>query len=273
VKNNYPPRSPQRKEKKLTIPRLYSTEILQGNETVWLPADNLHYLKNVLRLQEGAGIVIFDSAGHEYEAVITQYSAAGVEVRTVKQIGRAEREIRITLAQALPKAGKMDFIVKTAAELGADLIIPFVASRSVSRMTADKAAQKVSRWGKIALEASRVSRAAGVAQVDHIKKFDAMLKSAAPPGARMIFWEEEQEITLKDVLTDKSLDGCRNYFIIVGPEGGLAKEEIAQAKEAGFLSVSLGRRILKVETAAAAIMAIIQYEKGVFSHTSLLKRR
>jgi len=252
----------------LTIPRIYSTEILQDKKTLLLPQDNLKYLKNVLRLKPGGKIAVFDSAGHEYEASITKYLTAGVEVITEKKIDRAEKEIRITLAQALPKAAKMDLIVKSAAELGVDLIIPFAAKRSVSHIAADKAAQKVRRWQKIALEASRATRAAGVTKVDNFRKFDAVLKSAVTPGARMIFWEEEEKITIKDALTDKSLDGCKNYFIIVGPEGGFAKDEITRALDAGFLSVSLGRHILKVETAAAAIISIIQYEKGVFSHKS-----
>ncbi len=252
----------------MTIPRIYSTQTLQDKKTLVLPEDNLKYLKNVLRLKPGDKITVFDSAGHEFTAVIQNFTAAGVAVATEEKIHRAEKEISITLAQALPKAAKMDLIVKSAAELGVDLIIPFAAARSVSRITADKAAQKVKRWQKIALEASRATRAAGVTKVENFKKFDAMIKSAAVSCARMIFWEEEEKITIKDALTDKSLDGCKNYFIIVGPEGGFAKDEIARALDAGFLSVSLGQHILKVETAAAAIISIIQYEKGVFSHKS-----
>ena len=252
----------------MTVPRLYSKELLQDKKNFLLPEDNLNYLKSVLRLVPGDIITVFDSAGNEYEASITKFTIAGVEVKTGKKIGRGAKEINITLAQALPKAAKMDLIVKSAAELGADLIIPFAAARSVSRIDADRAAQKVKRWGKIALEASRATRAAGVAKVDNIKQFGAMLKSAAAPCAKMIFWEEEEKKTIKDALADKSLDACKNYFIIVGPEGGFAKDEIAQAKEGGFQSVSLGRHILKVETAAAAIISIIQYEKGVFSHKS-----
>jgi 16S rRNA (uracil1498-N3)-methyltransferase len=85
---------------------------------------------------------------------------------------------------------------------------------------------------------------------------------------KLIFWEEESRKTIKDVLTDDALEACRDFFIVVGPEGGFSKDEIEKTKEVGFFSVSLGKQILKVETAAASILSIIQYEKGIFSATS-----
>ena len=88
----------------------------------------------------------------------------------------------------------------------------------------------------------------------------------------MIFWEEENQKSIKDVLTNKSWTSTKDIFIIIGPEGGFSKDEIARACEAGFISVSLGRQILKVETAAMAIISIIQYEKGIFSNVSKLFR-
>ena len=185
-----------------------------------------------------------------------------------KIIPASEKEIRITLAQALPKAKKMDAIVKSAAELGSDIIIPFAAARSVSHIADEKSAMKVARWQKITMEAARSSHSSHITEVSKILSFADMLSSASDDSLKLIFWEEESQKTIKDILTDEILAAKKEFFIIVGPEGGFSKDEIMKTKEAGFISVSLGRQILKVETAAVAIISIIQYEKGIFGKKS-----
>ena len=95
-----------------------------------------------------------------------------------------------------------------------------------------------------------------------------MISSASDDALKLIFWEEESQKTIKDILTDETFTAVKDFFIIVGPEGGFSRDEVSMAKEAGFISVSLGKQILKVETAAAAIISIIQYEKGIFGHRS-----
>jgi len=257
-----------RKRKKVDHSRIYSTEILESKKSIQLPEDNLKYLKAVMRLKPGGKIIVFDGYGSEFEAIIEDFSVNGIGVKLGKQIPRENKKIKISLAQALPKATKMDLIVKSAAELGVDLIIPFTAARSVSRIDTDRAAQKIKRWQKIAMEASRASRSGKITEVENIASLESAIKFADDRSAKMIFWEEEEKTAIKNALTDKSLDACKNYFIIVGPEGGFSKDEITMAKKAGFKSVGLGRQILKVETAAAAIISIIQYEKGIFSHKS-----
>ncbi len=250
----------------MTLPRIYSPETLQGAETCELGEDNLRYLKTVLRFKPGDRIRVFDGFGHEYEARIENFGAAGVSIRLEAPLPLEKKEIQVTLAQAIPKAGKMDLIVKTAAELGTDVIIPFMAVRSVGRVEKEKAAAKAARWQKIVREAARCSRSPLAATVEPVMSFDEMLARAAPDSRKLIFWEEEQQNNIRNVLNDRSLAEVRHYFVIVGPEGGLSREEIDRAVKTGFVSVSLGKYILKVETAAAAILSIIQYEKGIFSH-------
>ena len=250
----------------MTLPRIYSPDALQGALTCELDADNLRYLKTVLRLESGDRIRVFDGFGHEYEARIESFGAAGVLVRLETPLAPPEKKIFVTLAQAIPKAGKMDLIVKNAAELGTDVIIPFVAARSVGRVEKEKAAAKVARWQKIVREAARCSRSPLLAAVEPVMSFDEMLDRAAAGDRKLIFWEEEQQNTIRTVLHDRSFAEARRFFVIVGPEGGLSRDEIDRAAEAGFVSVSLGTHILKVETAAAAILSIIQYEKGIFGN-------
>ena len=252
----------------MTIPRIYSPYALENKKTCELGADNLKYLKQVMRLKNGDRINIFDGFGREFEAVIKGFSTKTVFIELGKIIPTTDKKIRITLAQAIPKAGKMDTIVKSTAELGADVIIPFNAARSVGRIADEKRSLKVERWQKIAGEAARSSHSSHIAKVSNISSFADMLTSASSDALKLIFWEEESQKTIKDTLTDKTVTAVKDFFIAVGPEGGFSKDEVIKTKEAGFISVSLGKQILKVETAAAAIISIIQYEKGIFSNRS-----
>ena len=242
----------------MTIPRIYSPVELDKEKLCRLGRDNYKYLKQILRLEPGDCINIFDGFGHEFAARIKSFSADGVDIELGEKMETAGREIKITLGQALPKTGKMDIVVRNAAELGVDVIIPFAAARSVSRITGEK----------ILLKAARCCRSAQITEVLPIVPFEAMLALADRRALKMIFWEEEDRKSIKDILTDPAWFTAKDIFIVVGPEGGFSREEIFRAKETGFISVSLGKQILKVETAAPAIISIIQYEKGIFSSTS-----
>lgn len=249
----------------MTIPRIYSPDSLENKNTCTLPDDNLRYLKNVLRLQPGNKIYVFDGFGREFEATIKNFSAKSVLLELGEALPPARREINITLAQAIPKAGKMDVIVKSSSELGVDSIIPFEAARSVGHIAREKSSAKVARWQKIALEAARSSHSAYITRVEPVSSFDDMIYSPPEKSLKLIFWEEESQKTIRDVLTDRNHGAVKNFFIVIGPEGGFSRDEVQKTQTAGFISVSLGRQILKVETAAAAIITIIQYERGIFS--------
>jgi len=253
----------------LTIPRIYSPESLENKTNCELEADNLKYLKQVMRLKQGDRIRIFDGFGLEFEAVIKEFYAKSVLIELGQKIPTAEKEICVTLAQAIPKAGKMDTIVKSAAELGTDVIIPFNAARSIGCIAGEKSSLKVARWQKIAAEAARSSHSSYVTKISKVLSFVDMLTIVSGDTLKLIFWEEESQKSIKDVLTDKAFIAIRNFFVVIGPEGGFSKDEICMAKENGFISVSLGKQILKVETATSAIISIIQYEKGIFSNRLL----
>jgi len=252
----------------LTIPRIYSPNALENKTTCELGEDHLKYLKQVMRLRPGDRVYVFDGFGREFDSAIKSFSTKTVSIELGEIVPVSAREIFVTLAQAIPKAKKMDTIVKSSAELGADKIIPFHAARSVGHVAEEKSFHKQVRWQKIAREAARSSHSAHITDVSKIMSFEEMLSLSSPDSLNLVFWEEESQKTIKDVLTDTSRGFVKNIFAVVGPEGGFSRDEIAKTKEAGFISVTLGRHILKVETAAAAIISIIQYEKGLFSKTS-----
>lgn len=248
----------------MSRPRIYHPAIIEVGEVCSLAEDRRHYLKSVLRMKEGDPLTLFDGCGHEYEGVIGRISPAELEVRILKKSRLPEdKGSRIILCQSVPKAGKMDFIVQKATELGIDRIIPFLSLRSVSRPAVDKAVRRVDRWQKIAVEAARQCGRVDVPAVHEIVTFTEMLDLSGTAEHKIIFWEEETKIGLRQVFlgTEGPKTGSL-IFTVVGPEGGFTADEIKEAKEKGFRSVSLGRRVLKVETAVLAILSIIQYETG-----------
>jgi 16S rRNA (uracil1498-N3)-methyltransferase len=253
----------------VTTPRIYCPENLENKNKCQLSQDHYKYLKQVLRLKPGNKIQVFDGFGHEFAAVIREFSGDCVSVALGASIPADQKIICITLAQAIPKAGKMDAIMKAAAELGVDKIIPFAAARSISRLDQEKGSTKAVRWQKIVQEAARCCRSVQVPYVFPVVSFQTMLQQAQDQALRLLFWEEENDKTIKDVLTAAAHADIKDFYIIVGPEGGLSIDEVSAARDAGFISVSLGKQILKVETAALTILSIIQYEKGIFSHRNI----
>jgi 16S rRNA (uracil1498-N3)-methyltransferase len=252
----------------LTVPRIYFPGIMGKAEVCDLGAENLRYIKSVLRMKKGDHLILFDGAGWEYETAIKNFSADGIKVEVLGKNRIQNDAPRITLFQALPKANKMDSIVQKATELGACRIIPFQSARSVPRLTVDKARARVSRWRSIATEAARQCGRADIPEVNDFLSFEEAIASAEGKALKIIFWEEETERGIKHLLREKRCEGERDISVIVGPEGGFSREEVDSAVRRGFISVSLGKNILKVETAAVTILSIIQYELGIFGGES-----
>ncbi len=266
----------------MTTPRLYLPPPLPEGEIISLNAEHRHYLKNVLRLHGGAELILFDGAEWEYAAQVEVLDAREGAVRIV---GRRKKvttpATRITLAQALPKGAKMDGIVERATELGVGRIIPFVSERSVPSWTAAKTAERIRRWEKIVVEAARRCRRLDIPEITSVSSYGDMLASAAIPGGssagvktssgeevptvKVIFWEEKGGRDIKDLLRGQKGPPPPGFFLVVGPEGGLAADEVAQARAAGFAVASLGRQVFRVETAALVVLSIIQYELGTFA--------
>jgi 16S rRNA (uracil1498-N3)-methyltransferase len=247
----------------LTTHRIYLPRKMEQGDLIELADDDFRYIKNVLRLKTGESIALFGWQRLEYRAQIETLTPRSVLARVSEVRTLPGPEIRIVLAQSLPKGDKMDFIIQKSTELGADGIIPFQSSRSIPRLTADKAKDKVRRWRKIALEASRQSGRSDIPEIAEIVPFEEMLRASEGRGLRLIFWEAESGRGIKEILRSGERETLKDFFIVVGPEGGFSGEEVHQATAAGMTSVSLGRQVLKVETASLAILSIIQYERGL----------
>lgn len=214
-----------------------------------------HYLVDVLRLQPGACFEVFDGQGGRYAATLGDDGCASLGPR--QDEGAAGRAI--VLAQALAKGEKMDLVVQKATELGASSIAPFAASRCVVRLEGKKAEERVARWRRIAEEASRQSGRADVPEVLPIQGFAELLDTAKGQGARaLVLFEQEKALRFSQALADSP----GPVVVVVGPEGGFTDDEIALACARGAQAVTLGRRILRTETAGFAALAIARFLDG-----------
>jgi 16S rRNA (uracil1498-N3)-methyltransferase len=245
----------------VSIPRIYLPHPIETGNVFTATAQQARYLETVLRMRAGDPLIAFNGTAWEYKAAVRQ-SADGLALEINGKRPVSADEIEITLCQAIPKAEKMEAIIRHATELGAGRIIPFYAKRSIPRWPTVKSPQKRERWQRIAVEASRQCGRIDIPEIGEIASFTEMLCSGQPGGLNLICWEEESVRGIREVLRDPMYAGTKKFLVIIGPEGGFDKDEIAQALPAGVLSVSLGKRVLRVDTAAAAVLSILQYEKG-----------
>jgi 16S rRNA (uracil1498-N3)-methyltransferase len=246
----------------VTHPRIFLDSLPEPGEARTIDESQSHYLKNVLRLKEGEGIVLSDGQGAECEAVVSFPAGSPATLKILNRTIRKAPAVPIILAQSIPKGDKMDAIIRQAVELGVGRIIPYRSARSVPRLSADKGAARVARWQRIAEESARQTGRAHIPEVDSILSFEEMVRISLPyDTCRLIFWEEEREAGFRETISSLRKTAAA-YCLIVGPEGGLTADEVRLAREAGFRSVSLGRNVLKVETAAPAVAAMLQYEIG-----------
>ena len=222
--------------------------------------EEVKHIRKVLRLKEGDEITVFDGLGREFEGTIVEEGLSSVVIR-VNSVYSSKRDspLEVTLAQSLLKGEKMDYLIQKATELGVKEIIPFLSSRSVPLLEKSRRLKRHHRWERIAIEASKQCGRGVVPRIEFLQDYSEMLPKASPNALRLILWEREG-IKLKEIL-ERSKEKKKIFFVI-GPEGGFSQGEVDEAKEAGFIAVTLGRRILRAETASLCLLSILQYEQG-----------
>ncbi|MBI5057801.1 MAG: 16S rRNA (uracil(1498)-N(3))-methyltransferase [Nitrospirae bacterium] len=235
--------------------RLFLPPEKLSGEKIIIDGEQARYLSLVLRVKPGEQVVIFDGSGHRYICRVLLVHKKEVVVEKIEtEPYSAESPVHITLAQGLPKSDKMDFIVQKATELGVRKVIPLITERSQVKHT-----EKIERWRKIALSASQQCGREQIPEIDVPVEFEGFVKGELKGGG-IIFSEEQGERNLKKILT--GYKDTKNITLLIGPEGGFTREEVSSAFEKGFIEASLGRRILRTETAPITAISIIQYELG-----------
>ncbi|MBQ3200338.1 MAG: 16S rRNA (uracil(1498)-N(3))-methyltransferase [Clostridia bacterium] len=227
-----------------------------GNEAV-LTGEDVQHIAKVLRLRAGDEVTLCDGAKTEYTARIDSVEKERIMLCILETAAsKTESSAEITLYQGLPKAGKLETIIQKCVELGIGKVIPFDAERSVVKLSEKDFAKKQSRYQRVAYEAAKQSRRGIIPEVGGLVK----LAKEDFSGFDLILlaYEEERGTTLKKALRAKM--DAKRIALIVGPEGGFAPEEADMLIQRGAVSVSLGPRILRTETAGMAMLAMTVYE-------------
>ena len=235
------------------IPQLY-------NEEMTITGVDAKHIGKVLRMQPGDKLQIVSDDGVSALAEVAAITESTVTVHCLEKLAEShEPAVKITLAQGLAKGEKMDFIIQKAVELGAYSIVPVAMEHSVVRLDGAKADKKVERWQKIAEAAAKQSKRDIIPQVQDVQTVKEMLANN-DCKTKIIAYECEDRMSLKTALREAGQ--MEDLLLIIGPEGGISEAELAKAREAGAVPVSLGRRILRAETAGLVAMSAIFYETG-----------
>ncbi len=218
------------------------------------------HIARVLRMKPGDSVTLCDSAGMDYGCVVEKASPELVRCRVLEEtVSAGEPDTEVTLYMALPKADKFEFIVQKAVELGVSRVVPFLSARCVSRPDEKSLRRKAGRWRKIAEEAAKQCGRGRVPEVADAVPFREAVAQASQAKTALFFYECERETPLRGAIGGRRLT---TVSLMVGPEGGFALEEAGQAQAGGLTSVSLGKRILRCETAPLAALAVVMYESG-----------
>ena len=221
----------------------------------------LEHLRKVLRLRPGDHIIAFDDTGWEHEAVIRALHEEQGELEILRsyQAGR-ESPLVVTLAVALTKGEKMDYVVEKATELGVQTIAPFVSRYTVPKLDDRRVFQRAERWQKIALSAAKQCGRTCLPAILRVCDYRDLITNRASGALKLLFWEKEAEQTLKQVHAKEPR--VPSVCLVIGPEGGFSVEEAELARAQGYSTVHLGRRVLRAETAAVAALSLVQYLWG-----------
>jgi len=233
---------------------------ISGDKIIISDKSQVHHIKDVLRLEVDEKVVVFDDKGREYASVIEELLPKEVVIRVVKENKVAlAPKVRVTVACAIPKKSKMDDIIDKLTQLGVDRIIPLLTERVIVKLDKRKEILRKERWEKIALSSAKQSQRNIMPVVEPVKDIREVLSASEEYDLKLIPTLFGERKSLREVLNKSS---ARNILFLIGPEGDFSEEEIELAKKAGFLAVSLGDSVLRVETAALCVASFIRIHEN-----------
>lgn len=230
-----------------------------GEDTIVITGGDVNHIRNVLRMKPGEELIAADGQGAEYRCRLSGITDQEARAEILwKLSGDAELPVRITLYQGLPKSDKMDFIVQKCVELGVSRIVPVDTARTVVKLDAKKEQNRRNRWSAIAESAAKQSGRGIVPEIGPVLSFKAALAEAEGWDRILIPYERAENMAqTRSILTE--LQPGMSVGIFIGPEGGFEETEVEAAEAAGARAVTLGRRILRTETAGMALLAMLGY--------------
>jgi len=233
------------------------------SDSIIIDGDDVKHIKNVLRLRCNDIITLCDGMGTDFIARIEKFESNLIYADIIdRRNNTTEPPIEVVLFQGIPKSDKMDLIVQKSVELGVTRIVPVITDRTVVILRTEKDKEsKASRWQRIAMEAAKQSNRGIIPIVDLPLDFNRALEFSRKMQLGIIPYEKENVKSLRGVLKEYN---AKSIAVFIGPEGGFSQNEVDEAVSAGMISVTLGPRILRTETAGIAVLSAVMYEFGGF---------
>ena len=244
-----------------TISTFYVKNNQVNSKTISIIGDDVKHIRNVLRHKICDELEICDESGFRYLTKIKEFSENEILLEIVEQTDKnTEMPVKIDLYQGLPKFDKMDLIVQKTTELGVSSIIPVITERVIVKLEKGNENKKIERWNKIATEAAKQSGRQLIPTVENVVNLEKIVEKLSKYDIVIVPFECEKDSTLKNILKNVK-NKIENIAVVIGPEGGFSEKDIATLeKSSNVVKVSLGKRILRTETAGLATIAMLLYE-------------
>lgn len=241
--------------------RFYVDESMIGEDKASISGSDVNHIKNVLRMKQGEKLIICNGQGIDYYCIISRVCEDEIIADIMeKKESEAELRSKIYLFQGLPKKDKMDLIVQKAVELGAYEIVPVMMKRTIVKLEdKKKELKKLERWQAIAEGAAKQSHRGVIPKVHEVVTYKQAMEMAKSLGMNLLPYENAKGIAYtKECIRECA--GKESIGIFIGPEGGFEPDEVAMADEIGIRPVTLGKRILRTETAGLTMLSVLMFE-------------
>lgn len=249
------------------MPKFFVKEEQINNEEIKIQGTDVNHIKNVLREKVGSELIICnEKTGQDYLCEIKEIKEENI-ICNIKEklLNNVESNIKVTIMQGLPKADKMELIIQKSVELGVNNIIPIEMKRCVVKLKDKDKIKKIERWQKISVVAAKQSGRNIIPEINQVENLKNICETFENYDIVLLAYENEKENTIKNELKQlKEKNQNKNedvkIAILIGPEGGIAEEEVEIARKKGAKIITLGKRILRTETVALNVLSIIMYE-------------
>ncbi len=218
-----------------------------------------HHIRDVLRLKPGEKVAVFDENGNEYLCEVASLEdKVRLIIKTRVPAAKRDEKFKLTVACAIPKKAKIDDIIDKLVQLGVERIIPLKTERVIVKLDKHKEASRFERWKKIALNAAKQCKRNNLAILEPVLDFKNLIRESGEFDLKLIPHLEGARKSLKDILDKTASGGSVKVLILIGPEGDFSSGEVELAKASGFIPVTLGDLVLRVDTAAIAAVSFIK---------------
>ena len=239
------------------MPRFFIDKEILTDDCVLLTGDDAHHISRSLRMRVGEEVTLCDGEGFDYRCTIEEIDDRTVRCAVVsREKNRTEPPYRATVFQGLAKGDRFDTVIQKSVECGAYRIVPVMTKRCTVKLTTSDGAKKCARWNKIAEEAAKQCGRGIIPEVTEPVSFERAVEMLQKLDLPLFCYEEGTSPIKAEV---EARRGAETVGIVIGPEGGFAEEEAAKMASAGISAVSLGRRILRTESAAPFVLACLSY--------------